>query len=166
MDRKKSAEASARYEAKMTPEQKEARRKRLRDRYQSDKEYREKVKARAKGEWDAMSPEERLARGRAKRNAVPKEERRARALRYRTKLRTEVLNGYGGKCECCGNTRVFHLTIDHIDGGGGAERRSSRGNNLYRRLRREGFPPGYRVLCWNCNWEAHASGSHRCSCSD
>ena len=148
MDRKKSAEASARYEAKMTPEQKEARRKRLRDRYQSDKEYREKVKARAK------------------RNAVPKEERRARALRYRTKLRTEVLNGYGGKCECCGNTRVFHLTIDHIDGGGGAERRSSRGNNLYRRLRREGFPPGYRVLCWNCNWEAHASGSHRCSCSD
>lgn len=59
-----------------------------------------------------------------------------------------------------------HLAIDHVDGDGAAERRATGGGNmrLYRRLRREGFPPGYQVLCFNCNQAKHVLG--RCTCSD
>lgn len=74
----------------------------------------------------------------------------------RLKLRVQVLTAYGsGKlaCVCCKETHIEFLTIDHIKGGGSAERRTTGTNTLYRRLRRQGFPQGdYRTLCFNCNW--------------
>jgi hypothetical protein len=71
------------------------------------------------------------------------------------RLRKEVLLRYGGRCTCCGETRLIFLTIDHTDGGHGRsdkrDRRDS-GSRMYQRLRREGYPQeGYRVLCLNCN---------------
>jgi hypothetical protein len=53
-------------------------------------------------------------------------------------------------CACCGEGEIVFLVLDHIDGGGNAERRAM-GRNLFSTLRRRGFPPGYQVLCFNCN---------------
>ncbi|HUN38481.1 MAG TPA: hypothetical protein VMU95_41350 [Trebonia sp.] len=79
------------------------------------------------------------------------------------KLRREAIEAYGGVCQCCGEVEYRFLTIDHINGDGAAERRSEnspRGKNqaILRRLRREGWPPGYQTLCWNCNCARHFNG--------
>lgn len=59
------------------------------------------------------------------------------------------------ECACCGQKERDFLTIDHIKGGG--NRDSSElgiprgGSSLYRWLIRNGYPPGFQVLCINCN---------------
>lgn len=84
-------------------------------------------------------------------------EHKSAIKRSNDKLRLEVLTHYSGgvpECACCGESILDFLTLDHTGGGGGAARRSEGhrgGTAQYRRLRRAGFPPGYRVLCWNCN---------------
>jgi hypothetical protein len=82
-------------------------------------------------------------------------------LKLRT-LKIEVLTHYGnGKCicVCCGETILDFLTIDHINGRQIHERGKNRdkysGRNLWRYLKREGFPSGYQTLCINCNMGKH-----------
>lgn len=78
--------------------------------------------------------------------------------KYRKKrfdLKMEAFRAYGGsKCSCCGETRVEFLTIDHIDGNGGVSRDAThrKGEGLYRWLKKNGWPSGFRVLCMNCNF--------------
>ena len=76
-------------------------------------------------------------------------------LNYR-KLKTEVFNQYGGcKCANCGETEMVCLSIDHVDGGGCKHRKETGcGSAFYYWLRDSGFPPGYRVLCMNCQFRA------------
>lgn len=73
--------------------------------------------------------------------------------RYNLKLRTEAINAYGGKCDCCGLSEIKKLTIDHVDGGGCRHRKSltTSGISFYNWLRRNNYPTGFRVLCFNCN---------------
>jgi len=65
---------------------------------------------------------------------------------------------YGGyKCACCGVTDKEFLSIDHSEGGGAAHRKELTGNprnghNMYYWIRKNNFPPGFRVLCMNCNF--------------
>jgi hypothetical protein len=61
----------------------------------------------------------------------------------------QVLQAYGGKCECCGETRWALLTIEHKRNDGSQDRR----NNFYKRLIQRGCPKnlGLGVLCYNCN---------------
>lgn len=79
----------------------------------------------------------------------------ARNITYRAKLRSDALEAYGGKCECCGESRSEFLALDHIDGGGTKERRelaSNTSSGVYRLARDAGFPKDkYRLLCHNCN---------------
>jgi hypothetical protein len=72
----------------------------------------------------------------------------------RAKLRKEVIDHYGSECVCCGETIREFLSIDHINGGGNAHRKEIKasGINLYRWLKRNDYPKGFRVLCMNCNW--------------
>lgn len=75
--------------------------------------------------------------------------------------RNEVLVAYGGVCACCGESRYEFLAIDHINGNGNRERKEQGnrgGASFYRLLIRNGFPPGYRVLCHNCNMSLGAYG--------
>jgi hypothetical protein len=68
-------------------------------------------------------------------------------------IRLKVLKHYSNgmpACACCGETVWEFLALDHINGGGCRERREHKGQ-LFRHLVRAGFPPGYRVLCHNCN---------------
>jgi hypothetical protein len=69
--------------------------------------------------------------------------RKTRALR-----RVEVLSHYGLKCNCCGETTIEFLCIDHIDGYTDGPRS---GEALYNWLRKRNYPDGFQVLCHNCN---------------
>ena len=86
------------------------------------------------------------------------------AKRVNVKVKLEVMDAYGGYCQCCKEDRQEFLTIDHIKGNGAAHRREifgspRSGGGWYRWLRRNGFPPGYRVLCFNCNFAVWAFGT-------
>ena len=74
--------------------------------------------------------------------------------RHRKRLRNEVLGEYGSKCVCCGETEKGFLTIDHIEQKrpGEPKRLASGGALLLSRLKRDGYPDGFQVLCRNCNW--------------
>lgn len=70
--------------------------------------------------------------------------------------RVTCLEHYGAMiCACCGEHRYEFLTIDHIEGGGNQhleERKATNQHrNLYSWLIKNNFPPGYQVLCYNCN---------------
>lgn len=80
--------------------------------------------------------------------------RRAFSAASDAKIRDYVLKKYGGKCQCCGETRREFLTIEHINGNGRQER-IALGNlggtayNCY--LKRTPKRDDLTVLCWNCN---------------
>ena len=70
------------------------------------------------------------------------------------RIKRLVIEAYGGKCECCGETILEFLTIDHINGGGTKARLAvASSGGFYRFLKKENFPKALelRVLCWNCN---------------
>lgn len=84
-----------------------------------------------------------------------------RAVLRRASLRRAVLVAYGGevpRCDCCGEMRDRFLQIDHVGGGGNQHRKVVPATRLYAWLRREGYPPGYRVLCANCNFAIGING--------
>lgn len=104
--------------------------------------------------WRAANLEKARAIGRAhyERNRVKHDE----SCKVNTqKVRSQVLLAYGSKCACCQEDRREFLAIDHINGGGYQHRKAlklSSGSQFFYWLRREGFPPGFRVLCHNCNF--------------
>ena len=73
------------------------------------------------------------------------------------KKKKEVLLHYSSGflvCACCKESYYEFLCIDHIDGGGSKHRKELRENghqSIYRWLINNGFPKGFRVLCYNCN---------------
>lgn len=97
-------------------------------------------------------------RDRNKNNLEYKTKRRRCIAQGLVKLRHEVIMAYGGySCLCdhggepCGPKPSEFLCIDHINGRNKAKGSARGGYHHYRKLRRENFPPGYRVLCHNCN---------------
>jgi uncharacterized protein (DUF2336 family) len=86
-------------------------------------------------------------------------ELRSTSIRYTRGLRLATLQAYGGpapRCACCGESYLEFLCIDQIGGDDTAQRaqlraaRSGSSTKLYRWLRDNQFPPGFRVLCHNC----------------
>lgn len=74
-------------------------------------------------------------------------------------VKADVFGHYGGyRCVCCGETEPVFLVIDHVNGGGNAERRkigpqgTRGGAGQYWMLKKAGYPSGYQVLCHNCNF--------------
>lgn len=70
-------------------------------------------------------------------------------------LKLTVLNHYGHKCFCCGETRYEFLTLDHV-GGWGKEHKSEAGTKIQAKtlclwIIRNNFPDTVRVACYNCN---------------
>ena len=70
-------------------------------------------------------------------------------------IRLVVFRHYSGgdpKCACCGERQYEFLSIDHIDGGGNHHRKQiGRGWPLTLWIVKNDFPPGFQVLCHNCN---------------
>jgi hypothetical protein len=75
---------------------------------------------------------------------------------WRRNKKITVIEHYGNKCACCGETNIVFLCIDHVNGGGNKHRKTlgdwGVGANFYRWLINNNFPDGFRVLCHNCNF--------------
>ena len=69
----------------------------------------------------------------------------------RDSLRKIAIQKYGGKCACCGEKENVFLCIDHINGEGRKHRKSMTFANIYEWLRKNKYPEGFQVLCYNCN---------------
>lgn len=80
--------------------------------------------------------------------------------RVDARIKQEVFAAYGGfVCNCCGETEECFLSIDHINNDGAEHRRRIGNGNCYRWLRDNGFPPGFQVLCMNCQWGKKLRGA-------
>jgi len=73
------------------------------------------------------------------------------------KLKKSVYEGYGNKCNCCGEVEPMFLTIDHVNNDGFKDKTKGGigyrilGITLYKKIIEENFPSKYQLLCWNCN---------------
>lgn len=72
--------------------------------------------------------------------------------------RRNVLDYYGGRCACCGEAEPLFLTVDHIDGNGAEHRRIIRKADMWLWLVQMNFPPGFQLLCFNCNAGRYRNG--------
>ena len=71
---------------------------------------------------------------------------------YQLELKLATFNAYGGcKCARCGFADHRGLNLDHIAGGGTIDRITSPSRTIYLKLKRLNYPPGFQVLCANCN---------------
>jgi hypothetical protein len=82
-----------------------------------------------------------------------------------------VINHYGGKCTCCGESRYIFLQIDHIDNDGALHRKLIKNVGLTRwvfaQWRKTGiWTDGLQVLCANCNYAKSQSPVKKCPCQD
>jgi hypothetical protein len=83
------------------------------------------------------------------------------------RVKTETFNAYGG-CHCvwCGEADIQALCIDHINNDGASHRKALgakctgniTGERFYRWLRRNHYPKGFQVLCFNCNQAKSRNG--------
>jgi len=74
------------------------------------------------------------------------------------KKREIVLNYYGGKCICCGETQIEFLAIDHINNDGHKKRKEMT-TNIYDWIKKNKFPKDLQILCHNCNMAKAFYGS-------
>jgi len=126
------------------------------------REYRAANKERLKEYW-------RLKNLRDRENPAWTTKERKRGRDYWQKVRHEAIMAYGGYiCACCGETEPRFLTLDHMNNDGANHRRSlgwtisngrGCGGAMLNHLRHTGYPPGYQILCMNCNFgKAHNGG--------
>lgn len=82
---------------------------------------------------------------------------------WRDKMKYEVLSHYSkGEpvCAKCGIGDIDVLCLDHINGGGTEHRHREGliGQKLYRWIRKNNYPEGFQVLCFNCNMKKSFKG--------
>ena len=122
--------------------------------------HREQIRQRQR-EWRAKHPEQIREQQREqcqKNREVYLAQRGERAR----KLKLTVITHYGNgrpACVICGFADIRALSIDHIGGGGNAHRyqltgkpNMGIGSTIYRFLRNNDYPEGYRTLCMNCQF--------------
>lgn len=84
--------------------------------------------------------------------------RKSYRLQYKKRweeIKKRIFEKYGGyQCICCKETNPYFLTMDHINGGGTKHRKSLKGGGmyLYRWILKNNFPPGFQIMCMNCNF--------------
>ena len=132
---------------KRTEDQKEYHRTYMRTYYKTEKHstYRKQYRQDNKGRINAQRKQ--------RRDSNPEHYRLKSKEKYQ-RLKCDVLSAYGGPtCICCGETHIEFLCVDHINGGGNRHRKALgvSGTRFYELLRKQGYPPGYRILCTNCN---------------
>lgn len=76
------------------------------------------------------------------------------------------------RCACCREAEFSFLSLDHVEeGSGNLERleffgkKYQGGHHFYRELRLRNYPPGYQVLCMNCQVGRRDNGGvcpHKC----
>lgn len=114
-----------------------------------------RAKSRKSAIENPTSPQTRTQRAKAYMAKDPDRWRAYQAQWHRNefrKLREFAIAFYGGLCACCGEKELAFLCIDHINGGGNQHRKTMK-TDIYRWLKRQGWPVGdFQVLCHNCNF--------------
>ena len=72
-------------------------------------------------------------------------------VKWKRLLRLSIIEHYGGECACCKEQRIEFLCVDHTNGGGTKHRKELGRVSIYSWIKKNGYPDGFRVLCWNCN---------------
>ncbi len=64
------------------------------------------------------------------------------------------------KCQCCGETCLEFLTLDHINNDGKYDKNGKGSNPYYKIIKKpiETLLLNYRVLCFNCNCGRSVNG--------
>lgn len=75
-----------------------------------------------------------------------------------SRIRKEVLDHYGHRCACCGESAAEFLALDHIKGGGNKHRRTIKCKSVTVWVYNNHYPEGFRLLCHNCNFALGAYG--------
>ena len=125
-----------------------------------NEESKEAIRA-YKREWHQQNREKVLERVREWVKANPGK-RRKNALAYYYRLQHAAIEAYGGyQCHWCGITEPLVLCIDHVNNDGRDHRReigSVGGHKFYKWLADNDWPPGFQVLCMNCNHAKYRNG--------
>jgi len=99
-------------------------------------------------------------------NEIIKSKAYYRNKRYQDKLKAEVFDYYSdGKnaCECCGLKDMRFLSVDHKTGRNSFNHGMGFGGYvIHLWLRNNDFPPGFRILCINCNSFLGKKGNFIC----
>ena len=96
-----------------------------------------------KAEWFGVKLEFTCGKSRADYQRARQRAMREYAIRYYSKGAM--------KCECCGEAQFKFLTFDHINGGGNQHYKQLKSGHMPNWLFKNGFPDGFRILCYNCN---------------
>ena len=56
------------------------------------------------------------------------------------------------KCTFCGYSNIVALSLDHVEGGGTKHKKEVCKGGFYEWIIRSNFPPGFQVLCMNCQF--------------
>ena len=132
---------------------------------------RAKCKVDNKARYEKMKEEEICTRCRIKPGMIKKrrhfmclectQESDRKWRKWRDDVYQGVIDQYGGKCACCGETSLKFLTIDHINNDGYKEKGGNKGNrggySFYKRIR-DNHRDDLQVLCYNCNCGRHRNG--------
>ena len=119
----------------------------------------EKIRAAATAHYAANGDRIRAARAGKRTDETRRTASERQKARYRA-LRLEIVAAYGGKCQCCGETEIAFLELDHANDNGSAHRREiGRGaHRTYKWVKDHGFPSDFRLLCANCNQGRQRNG--------
>jgi hypothetical protein len=117
-----------------------------------NRRYVESLKLHKIGDVPTTEEMEEILRQRIEHN-----KQQSRDHRYQLKL--QVIDHYTSgqrKCECCGETIIEFLTLDHPNNDGAKHRKELGGKvvngwKYYEWLIRNNFPVEHVVMCYNCN---------------
>ncbi len=102
---------------------------------------------------------DKILQQRQKHRNENREHYKTKERKKRLIIKERVINGHGGKCECCGETLLDFLTIDHINNDGARHRKEfGRAGKIHRWIISNNFPEGFQVLCFNCNYSKFLNG--------
>lgn len=73
---------------------------------------------------------------------------------YQRRVRILALEAYSDgkpRCNCCDESHLEFLAIDHINGGGNQHRKDRGISSIFGWLKKNNYPDGFQILCHNCN---------------
>jgi hypothetical protein len=75
-----------------------------------------------------------------------------RSARERAQLKLELIEAFGGKCNCCGEAHPAFLTLEHIENVSHGKPGARACHQLIRDAKKDGWDKTkYELLCFNCN---------------
>ena len=92
-----------------------------------------------------------------------KQAHKERTRKWWENYKFKVWNHYSNydiKCNCCGEREIEFLSLDHINNDGKKHREIV--HNLYVWIIHKNYPPGFQILCMNCNWAKGKDKDHIC----